>query len=158
MHGLKYIDSSRTMINNTQSSCFAQRPDRVLPPEQVPLLMSDPFPSHLLTAILLQSLYCYRLSTMLDHSQQHTPTTDKVQNPDGVLLFDPPATPFAASPQQTTSPTPLTPTLSKWIQFYRQVSRCFHVAQPMTTLVFLTHNHASLPNSWPPNLWLRFSS
>lgn len=121
------------MINNTQPSYFTQRlgafteqsvhlsttlaleilglcPDPVLPPKQVPLLMRDPFPSHLFTVILLQSLYLYhQLSTMPDHTQQHTPTTDKIQNSDGVLLFDPLATLFAASLQQTTSPTLLTP-------------------------------------------------
>jgi hypothetical protein len=96
------------MINNTQPPYFTQRlgafteqsvhlsttlaleilglcPDPVLPPKQVPLLMRDPFPSHLFTVFLLQSLYLYhQLSTMLDHTQQHTPTTDKIQNSGGV--------------------------------------------------------------------------
>lgn len=121
--------------------------------------MSDPSPL-LFTAILLSlsplhshpspSLYLHHpLSTMLDHSQQHTPATNKAQNSDEVLLLDPPATPFAAFLPQTTSPTPLTPLSPNGFSSTTKSQGAFHVATPSAILPFLTHSHTSLPNPHP---------
>lgn len=77
-------------------------PDPAPPPKRATSLMCDPSPLILFVAALLRPSAC--ITGLVHHSHCRPPTMNKIQNSGGVL-FDPPATPFAASPQQTSAPT-----------------------------------------------------